>query len=316
MARALVTGCAGFIGSTLVERILADRGWEVTGIDSLTPYYDVGRKRKNLSSLRSSRFNFVEADLLDMDLVPLVRGMDFVFHLAAQPGVRGSWGSQFEIYTNHNVLATQRLLEASVDAGSLQAFIYASSSSVYGDALRYPTRETDPTIPMSPYGVTKLAGEHLGGLYAKNHGLPVRSLRFFTVYGPRQRPDMAFDRFIRAALRDSPIQVFGNGRQVREFTFVDDVVRALMRAAEVEIPGGVVINLSGGSAVSVLDVIEELQSLLGRRLDVEHLPKALGDVHRTGGSTEVARALLGWSPQVQLREGLSQQLSWISHGSG
>lgn len=311
MTLALVTGAAGFIGSVLVERLLADTDWRVLGIDSLTDYYDPQTKRANVAGLDPSRFELLEADLTTADLTELVHRADVVFHLAGQPGVRGSWGPQFRTYLDHNVLATQRLLEASVHAPHLRAFVFSSSSSVYGDARTYPTQETDLPAPKSPYGVTKLAAEHLCGLYAANFGLPTRALRFFTVYGPRQRPDMAFDRFIRAALSGEPVQVYGDGRQIREFTYVGDIVSAVMAAAREDVPAGSVINLSGGSSVSVLEVLAELERILDRPIAVNHLPTALGDVFRTGGSTERARALLGWSPTVDLAEGLARQARWV-----
>lgn len=310
MALAIVTGAAGFIGSTLVKWLLADPQWDVIGIDAFTDYYDPATKRSNLEGVHSDRFELLEADLTGMDL-DVVRGAAVVFHLAGQPGVRGSWGAQFHTYLEQNVLATQRLLEAVVGSEKLRAFVYSSSSSVYGDALRYPTRETDLPAPKSPYGVSKLAAEHLCSLYAANHGVPTRSLRFFTVYGPRQRPDMAFHRFIRAGLAGEPVTVYGDGRQVREFTYVDDIVRAVIRAAGDGVPAGSVINLSGGSSVSVLEVIAELERILERRLRVEHRAAALGDVLRTGGSTDRARDLLGWTPAVPLAIGLARQVEWM-----
>lgn len=309
MTRALVTGAAGFIGSNLVGRLLQDTDWQVLGVDALTDYYDPATKRANVAGMDPSRFDLVVGDLASMDVEHLVEGVDVVFHLAGQPGVRGSWGGQFGTYLQNNVLVTQRLLEAAVGS-SLRAFVFSSSSSVYGDALTYPTRETDLTAPKSPYGVTKLAAEHLCSLYAANHGVPTRSLRFFTVYGPRQRPDMAFHRFINAALRDEPVEVYGDGRQVREFTYVDDIAGAMLLAAGEGVASGAVINLSGGSSVSVLEVISELERILGRRIDIQHLPAALGDVFRTGGSTERARDQLGWVPQVGLVEGLAREVAW------
>lgn len=310
MTRALVTGAAGFIGSTLVGRLLEETDWEVVGVDALTDYYDPMTKRANVAGFDTSRFELLEGDLAAMDVGPIVHGADVVFHLAGQPGVRGSWGTQFGTYLHHNVLATQRLLEAAATSPRLRAFVFSSSSSVYGDALTYPTSETDPTAPKSPYGVTKLAAEHLCSLYAANHGVPTRSLRFFTVYGPRQRPDMAFHRFISAALEGEPVEVYGDGRQVREFTYVDDIASAMLLAAGEGVAAGSVINLSGGSSVSVLEVIHELERALDRRIDIRHLAPALGDVIRTGGSTERARDQLGWVPQVDLVEGLAREVAW------
>ena len=237
----------------------------------------------------------------------VVSRADVIFHLAGQPGVRGSWGTEFSGYLDHNVLATQRLLEAAIGSRRLRAFVYSSSSSVYGEALSYPTHETDTTSPNSPYGVTKLAAEHLCSLYATNHGVPTRSLRFFTVYGPRQRPDMAFYRFISAAFRGEAVEVYGDGHQVRDFTYVEDIVRAVMLAADANLPGGSVINLSGGSSVSVIDVLRDLERIVSRPIQVRHLAAVPGDVKRTGGATQRARDQLDWSPQIDLFEGLTRQ---------
>ena len=228
--RVVVTGAAGFIGSHLAESLVAD-GHEVAGVDCFTDYYPRALKESNLERLRESpRFHLVEARLQDLDLVPLLDGAEHVYHLAAQAGVRASWGREFALYTDHNVLATQRLLEAALAAGR-PAVVYASSSSVYGDAPSLPLREDGPCQPVSPYGVTKLAGEHLAALYHRNHGLPTVSLRFFTVYGPRQRPDMAFHRFLKAARDGAEVPVFGDGRQTRDFTYVADIVSAVRSAA-------------------------------------------------------------------------------------
>ena len=232
--RALVTGAAGFVGSTLARRLLAD-GHDVVGVDSVNDYYDRQLKRANLGRLASTGFQFVEADLNAVDLRSLLAGTEVVFHDAGQPGVRSSWGSEFDRYVTDNVRATQRLLEAALHADRLRRFVFASSSSVYGDAERYPTEETDRPQPLSPYGVTKLAAEHLCTLYARNHGLPTVSLRFFTVYGPRQRPDMAFTRFCRAVSDGRQIEVYGTGEQVRDFTYVDDVVEANLQVGTADI---------------------------------------------------------------------------------
>src|SRR3954454_2167315 len=252
--RALVTGVAGFIGSTRTHAVLA-RGDQVVGVDCSTPYYDRAAKDANLATAgQSDRFELIETDLRSDDVESLVDGVDVVFHQAAQPGVRLSWSTGFEDYVSHNVLATQRLLEA-VKANTSAKFIYASSSSVYGNAPAYPTTEDDVPRPHSPYGVTKLAAEHLCSLYASNFGVPTVSLRYFTVYGPGQRPDMAFNRFIRATLAGEPITVYGTGEQVRDFTYVDDVVQANLLAAEGDVPPGSVFNVSGGSDISVNEVL-------------------------------------------------------------
>nr|WP_277394590.1 NAD-dependent epimerase/dehydratase family protein [Blastococcus litoris] len=313
--RALVTGCAGFVGSTLVEQLLAATDWEVIGLDSLTDYYSPELKRRNLETAqKSDRFSFVHADLNRIDLAGLVQSVDHVFHQAGQPGVRSSWGTEFDIYIDSNISATQKLLEASRSA-ELKSFVYASSSSIYGDARAYPTRETDVPSPLSPYGATKLAAEHLCSLYAANFGVPTVSLRYFTVYGPRQRPDMAFTRLVRSAIEGRPFDVYGDGSQIREFTHVSDIVRANILAATAGLPPGRVINLSGGSSVSLTEVIDVVQSIHGSPLNLRYRDSLPGDVKRTGGSTELAGKLLGWRPEIQLQEGLKSQYDWAMRSS-
>lgn len=309
--RVVVTGAAGFIGSRLCQRLLADSSNEVVGIDMLTDYYDVNLKRRNLSRIPSENFTFIEGDLNSLDLVETLDGYEAVIHLAGQPGVRKSWGDEFGFYVGQNIEATQRLLEAARSASSLRSFVYASSSSVYGDAEQYPTKESDRPQPISPYGVSKLAAEHLCTLYASVFDVPTTSLRFFTVYGPGQRPDMAFNRFIRAGLAKSPLTVHGDGTQIREFTHVDDIVRALVSAAGAGLPAGTVMNLSGGSSVSVNDVIGTLGELLGHPLEVNYGAPVAGDVFQTGGDTTLARDLLGWEPTIGIREGLATQIEWL-----
>jgi UDP-glucuronate 4-epimerase len=307
--RALVTGVAGFVGSTLARR-LVDDGHEVRGIDRMSDYYDVRLKRENLASLGEDRIDFREQDIRTADLDELLAGVDVVFHQAGQPGVRASWGESFTEYSRDNVDATQTLLEAATRSSSIQRFVYASSSSVYGDAERYPTVESDLPRPVSPYGVTKLAGEHLTKLYARNFGLPTVALRYFTVYGPRQRPDMAFSRFVRAAIDDDVITVYGTGAQIRDFTFVTDVVEANIRAAMVDSASGSVFNVSGGSSVSVTEVLETLGHIRGSALRINHEAEAVGDVRQTGGSTDAISAALGWQAQVSLDDGLRRQYEW------
>ncbi len=312
---ALVTGAAGFVGSHLTRRLLDD-GFDVVGLDSLTDYYDVNLKRANIESVISRGMEFVEADLNDVDLDGLLENVQVVFHLAGQPGVRSSWGTDFTTYTRANIDATQRLLEAAKKQPDLKRVVYASSSSVYGNAERYPTNETDRPQPVSPYGVTKLAAEHLCCLYAANFGVPTVSLRFFTVYGPGQRPDMAFTRFTKAALHGEEIPVFGSGNQIRDFTYVDDVVEAVIRAATKDVPPGTVLNVAGGSHTSIKEVLQILEELMGSTIPVKYSDAVVGDVTMTGGDTTAIRSMLGWEPSVSLRDGISRQLKWASEAFG
>ena len=306
--RALVTGAAGFIGSHLVERLMSD-GHAVLAVDCLTDYYDVSQKLANIDVLAATvGCEVVRRDLKSCDLDELL-DVDVVFHQAGQPGVRASWASGFASYVEENVLVTQRLLEAA-KGRDLQRFVFASSSSVYGDAATYPTRETDLPRPQSPYGVTKLSAEHLCGVYARNWGVPAVSLRYFTVYGPRQRPDMATHRLIEAAFSGEEFPMFGDGSQVRDFTYVRDVIEANVLASSEPVPPGTVINVAGGSSTTLLRLIEMVGELAGRPVNVERLPVVAGDVERTGGSTERAAELLGWYPTVDLRDGLEEQVTW------
>jgi len=306
---AVVNGTAGFIGSTLAERLVAE-GHEVVGVDCLTPYYDVAAKRSNLDALLDSDgFTFVQADLRDCDLEALIDGADVIFHLAGQPGVRLSWADGFGDYAAHNILATQRLLEAAKRRW-IKRVVYASSSSVYGNSPSYPTTEGSLLRPHSPYGVTKLAAEHLCTLYADNWGLSTVSLRYFTVYGPRQRPDMAMHRLIDAALSGQPFPLFGNGQQVRDFTYVDDVVRATILAGTTDVPAGSVLNVAGGSSTTMVGLIQQVASACERRVEVRVTPAQPGDVERTGGSTSLALELLGWQPLTDLATGIGSQVDW------
>ncbi len=305
----MVTGAAGFIGSHLCERLLAD-GHEVVGLDSFSDYYDRERKQQNLAGAKShQKFTLEEADLVDADLSHLLRGAAVVFHLAGQPGVRPSWGSHFARYVSDNIVATQRLIEA-LRGVPIQRFVFASSSSVYGDAEMFPTKESALPRPVSPYGMTKLAAEHLTFVYMRNFGLPATALRYFTVYGPRQRPDMGFYRFMEALVDDNEIEIFGDGEQTREFTYVSDAVEGTVRAASADVVGQV-INLGGGSRVTVNRVLSALEDISHLRTRRKHLPAAPGDPRHTGASINLAREKLGWEPRVSIREGLSRQWEWF-----
>ncbi len=307
--RAVVTGVAGFIGSHLAERLIND-GHDVVGVDSFTPYYSASIKESNLAILNaSSRFRLIKSDLLAIDLDTLLSDVDLVFHLAAQAGVRASWGHHFKDYTRFNVEATQELLEAAKDKG-LSRFVCASSSSVYGEVEQLPVTEEHPLKPISPYGVTKLAAEHLCGIYAKNFGVPVVSLRFFTVYGPRQRPDMAIHKFIAAALKGQPVEVFGDGSQTRDFTFVLDVVEACMLAATGDakmIP----YNIGGGSRITVNDLVHLLEKILDTSIEVTNVGKQRGDVMHTHSDCSMAKSDFGYSPKHTLEEGLFEEAAWF-----
>ncbi len=306
---ALVTGAAGFIGSHLSAALL-DSGAAVAAIDSFTDYYPRAQKEANLATLKGRPgFSFTEAALQDADLKALLAGVTHVFHLAGQPGVRKSWGGDFDVYTRDNIQATQRLLEA-VARMPIQKYVYSSSSSVYGNHVPLPMREDAYLQPLSPYGVTKLAGEHLGSLYFANHGVPVVSLRYFTVYGPRQRPDMAFQRFLTAARDGSPITIYGDGEQTRDFTFVGDIVAANMAAADGGRPGSV-YNIGGGSRVSMNDVLALIQKVTGKTVAVQREPEQKGDMRHTYADTSAARRDLDFNPRVTLEHGLDQQYRWL-----
>lgn len=307
---ALVTGVAGFIGSTLAGRLL-DEGARVTGIDCFTDYYPRETKEGNLASLRGRPgFTFLESTIQDAPLSTLLADATHVYHLAAQAGVRKSWGRDFQVYTTNNIEATQVLLEACVGT-KIERLVYASSSSVYGDDTPLPMRETAVPAPLSPYGVTKLAAEHLCSLYHANHGVPCVSLRYFTVYGPRQRPDMAFHRFIRAAVTGQPITLYGDGEQTRDFTFVADAAAATANAGTRGIPGHV-YNIGGGSRVSVNQVLDVIARLAGHPLDVRREGTQKGDMRDTFADTGRARAEMGFAPTVTIEEGLAAEYAWLA----
>jgi nucleoside-diphosphate-sugar epimerase len=301
----LVTGAAGFVGSHLSAALLDARN-TVTGIDAFTDHYARERKERNLAEVARPGFTFLEQDLLSVDLRELLHGIDVVFHLAGQPGVRPSWGSEFDIYVRNNIVSTQRLLEAAKDARP-RKLVYASSSSVYGNAEAYPTQESVRPQPVSPYGVTKLAGEHLCELYRVNHGVRTVSLRLFTVYGPRQRPDMAFSRLIDAAVRGEPFELYGNGEQTRDFTFVDDVLAAMQAAAASEWCG--VANVGGGSRTSMNRVIEIAEGLAGP-MRISRGAPVKGDAQDTAADISLAAEHLDYRPRTSLEEGLARMFAF------
>jgi nucleoside-diphosphate-sugar epimerase len=309
--KALITGAAGFIGSTLAERLL-DRGDDVVGIDCFTDYYPRPMKERNLSGPRSrAAFRFVESRIQDADLASLLADRTHVFHLAAQAGVRKSWGKDFAVYTENNIEATQVLLEALTRAPSLERLVYASSSSVYGDNTPMPFSETALPQPVSPYGVSKLAAEQLCYLYFANYRVPAVSLRYFTVYGPRQRPDMGFHKFIRATLSGQPITLYGDGEQTRDFTFVHDAVSATIAASERGVPGRV-YNIGGGSRVSVNEVLELIGRIANRAPIVNVDAAQKGDMRHTYADTSLARADLGFAPGVGLEQGIAAEVQWLT----
>jgi nucleoside-diphosphate-sugar epimerase len=306
----LVTGVAGFIGSHLAERLL-DRGARVRGLDCFTDYYPRAAKEANLLAVRGRHgFTLVERSIQEADLDELLGDITHVFHLAAQAGVRKSWGRDFEVYTRQNIQATQILLEACVRA-PIERLVYASSSSVYGDDVTLPMREDAVPRPVSPYGVTKLAAEHLCHLYFTNYGLPAVSLRYFTVYGPRQRPDMGFHRFLRAALSNEPITLYGDGEQTRDFTFVSDAVEATIAAGLSGVPGRV-YNIGGGSRVSVNHVLDLLARIVGRPLRICREATQKGDMRDTYADTSLARSDLRFVPRVSLDQGFEAEYRWLS----
>ncbi|MBI4798051.1 MAG: GDP-mannose 4,6-dehydratase [Desulfarculus sp.] len=306
----LVTGVAGFIGSQVAERLL-ELGYQVRGIDCFTDYYSRRLKELNLAACRDhAGFSFLEQDIQEASPASLLEGVEVVIHLAAQAGVRRSWGANFQVYTHNNLLSTQRLLELAKGLG-LRRLVYASSSSVYGDTKDLPMRETSVCWPVSPYGVSKLAAEHLCTLYHKNFGLDTVSLRYFTVYGPRQRPDMAFHRFIRAQIEGTGIRLYGDGGQSRDFTYVSDIVEATLAAALTPQAKGGIFNIGGGSRVSVNQVIAMLEEITGKQAPIERLAVAKGDVRDTEADTSRARSVLGFDPRFDLKKGLAAEVAWV-----
>ena len=307
--RVVVTGAAGFIGSHLCERLLT-LGHQVVGIDSFTDYYERARKEQNLAGAKANPdFTFEELDLVEAKLQEALRGASVVYHLAGQDGVRPRSGGQFDRYVRNNIIATQRLLEALKET-PVDRLVFAGSSSVYGDAEMFPTKESALPRPVSPDGVTKLAAEHMTLLYAKNFGVPAVSVRYFTVFGPRQRPDMAFARFMQALVDREAIEVFGDGEQTREFTYISDAIEGTLKAASADVTGQV-FNLGGGSRSTINGVLATLEDISGLKAHKQMLPAVAGEPRHTGASINLARERLGWEPRVSLREGLTKQWEWF-----
>jgi nucleoside-diphosphate-sugar epimerase len=313
MPTSIVTGVAGFIGSNLAETLL-QRGERVIGVDHFNDYYDPALKRKNITFLeRYPNFELIEGDVQSLPWPALLYDAQVVYHQAAQAGVRASWGQGFATYTDYNINATQILLEAAKDAPNLQRIVFASSSSVYGNAETMPTRESTCPQPVSPYGITKLAAEQLCKLYYKNFNVPVVILRYFTVYGPRQRPDMAFHKFFKAVLTNEAISIYGDGRQTRDFTFVSDAVAANLAAATVSAAIGEVFNIGGGSRVSLAEVIDTIEQIADSPIHRNYLEFGRGDARHTGADITKAQQILAYQPQVSLTEGLKQEWQWIQN---
>jgi UDP-glucose 4-epimerase len=309
--RCFVTGAAGFVGSHLAERLLAD-GHEVCGIDSFANNYDRSLKERNLGALRSwNMFQFIEGDLMEVALQPLLEGVDWIFHQAGQEKERTNWASAFTHYTESNVLITLRLLEAALRFGWIKRFVYASSSSVYGEAAHLPVQEDELERPRSPHGVTKLAAESLCSLYNRRFGLPTVSLRYFSIYGPRQRPDMAFHRFCKAIVCHEPLCLHGDGYQTRDFIYIDDVIEATVRAAAASNATGQVMNIASGTSVTLRSIVELLEKISGSRINVVIDDNQRDDVQHTCADTQRSQQLLGYRPCVALHDGLAHEFEFI-----
>jgi nucleoside-diphosphate-sugar epimerase len=305
----LVSGAAGFIGSHLCRKLIQENG-RIIAVDAFTDFYPRWLKENNIQSLmKNPNFELIPQDLLEIDLNKIMEKTDVVFHFAAQAGVRTSWGSDFSIYTKNNIDATQRLLE-SAKSSSLEKFIFASSSSVYGLSPQLPMIETNPLHPYSPYGVTKLAAENLCFLYHKNYGVPCVSLRFFTVYGPGQRPDMAFHKFFKSIMADNEITIFGDGQQTRDFTYIDDIIQANLSSIK-NGKAGETYNLGGGTQRKLADIIPILEEISQKKVKIRYLPAQKGDVRHTLANIQKAKKDLKYSPEIPLEEGLKSQWDWI-----
>ena len=312
MKTAIVTGAAGFIGSHLSEKLL-ENGFKVIGIDCFTDYYSKEIKKNNMISFQNNKnFKLIENDLMKIDLTSIIKESEFLFHEAGQPGVRASWGEQFDTYVKDNILVTQKILESAKKVKTLEKIVMASSSSIYGEQEGIMIENKTIPSPISPYGVTKLASENLGLTYALNHDLPVTSLRYFTVYGPRQRPDMAFTKFIKANLSGDKISIFGDGNQIRDFTFISDIIDANINCIKSEIQGNV-LNIGGGKTYSVLNVLKIIEKITGKKNKLIFSTKQKGDVRKTEANIEKAIKNIDYSPKIDLTKGLTNQINWIKN---
>ena len=311
MTQVVITGVAGFIGSTLAEKLLHD-GHNVRGIDSFTNYYPPRMKEKNIENcLKHTNFSLIRQDLeSSLDLSTIFKNAEYIFHLAAQPGVRASWGKEFVIYVKNNISVTQKILESLKNNTTLKKFVLASSSSVYGNQSNIMNEETSLTRPVSPYGVTKLAAENLANLYFKNYKIPTVSLRYFTVYGPKQRPDMAFTRFFNSIIKDKKLSIFGNGEQTRDFTYVDDIVKATINAATSDSVGEI-LNVGGGSVFSLSEIIEFMKEITEKEFEIDFNAEQKGDVKHTSADISKAEKLINYKPNTDIKYGLTQQYEYI-----
>ncbi|MBE9031514.1 NAD-dependent epimerase/dehydratase family protein [filamentous cyanobacterium LEGE 11480] len=307
----IVTGAAGFIGSHVVEALLK-RGETVIGVDQFNDYYAPKLKWQNIEPFRfHPNFQLVEGDIQALDWSRLMDGVEVIYHQAAQAGVRASWGESFRAYTERNINATQVILEAAKDAPQLRRLVYASTSSIYGNAETLPTSELIPPQPVSPYGITKLAAERMCSLYYDNFAVPFTALRYFTVYGPRQRPDMGFHKFYKAAIAGEAIPIYGDGQQTRDFTFVSDIVQANLLAAAAPNAVGEVINIGGGSRVVLADVLDMMEEIVGAPIQRNHIERARGDARHTAADVSKAQRILGYEAKISLREGLTREWAWV-----
>ena len=310
MKTAIITGVAGFIGSSLAEKLLKDN-FKVIGIDSFTNYYSLHIKEKNIENcLKNTNFSLIRQDIDSLDLSAIFENAEYIFHLSAQPGVRASWGKEFTVYVKNNISVTQKILESLKNNTTLKKFIFASSSSVYGNQSTIMNEDTSLTKPVSPYGVTKLAAENLVNLYYKNYEIPTISLRYFTVYGPRQRPDMAFNRFFCSIIKDKKLTIFGNGEQRRDFTYVDDIIDATINAATSDSVGEI-LNVGGGSIFSLTQIIEFMKEITEKELEINFEKEQKGDVKYTNADISKAKKLINYKPSTDIKYGLTQQYEYI-----